>query len=145
MQPVMINGVNYSNCNLNHIAFGVPVTGIKGISWSRKTVATNEYSVGQEPTSMGYGSISYEGKITVLKDWWQAVKNAAPGKDPFSILPFNWTIVYGNATAPGLPPVSPFTETLKNVRFLEDNMTSNTGDTNITIDIPFIWAGLVTL
>ena len=143
MGPVLINGVNYSNCNLNHIAFGVPVVGIKAISWSRKQVSENNYGAGQEPISIGFGNITYEGKITVYKDWWQAVKNAAPNKDPFAILPFNWTINYGNATAPGLPPVSPFTETLKNVRFLEDNMNSNQGDTSITIDIPFIWAGLV--
>lgn len=140
--PVMINGVNYSWCNLNHTAFSVPVTGIRGIQWARKQAAENTYALGREPVSMGFGSVTYEGKITVLKDWWKAVKNAAPLKDPFAILPFNWAISYGNATAPGLPPVNPFTETLQNFRFLEDNMNSNTGDTLIALDIPFMWAGL---
>lgn len=143
MGPVLIQGVLYGACNLNNIAFGVPVVGITAISWSRKQNTTNEYGLGQEPIGAGYGQISYEGKITVYKEWWKAVKDARPDKDPFSILPFNWTISYGNATAPGLAPVAPFTETLRNFRFMEDNFNANSGDTKLLLDIPFVWAGLI--
>jgi len=140
--PVLINGVLYSWCNMNHIAFGLPVTGIRGISYSRKQISENVMGAGREPVGIAYGGIAYEASITVIKDWWKAVKNAAPGKDPFAILPFNWTISYGNAVSPGTPPVNPFTETLQNWRFLEDNTKSNTGDTGIFLDIPCAWAGL---
>jgi hypothetical protein len=50
--PVMINGVNYSWCNLNHIAFGVPVTGLLGLDFSRKQVSENTMALGREPVSM---------------------------------------------------------------------------------------------
>lgn len=139
---VLINGVNYSWANLTNIAFGVPVIGIKAISYSRKQVTDNNYGWGQEPTSIGYGNITYEGKITVYKDWWQSVINAAPNKDPFQIAPFDWTIAFANFQTGAQVPV--ITETLRNVRFMEDNLNANQGDTSLTIDIPFIWAGKVT-
>jgi hypothetical protein len=139
---VLVNGVNYSWANLTNIAFGVPVVGIKAISYSRKQVTENNYGFGQEPTSIGYGNITYEGKITVYKDWWQSVINAAPNKDPFQIAPFDWTIAFANFQTGAQVPV--ITETLRNVRFMEDNLNANQGDTALMIDIPFIWAGKIT-
>ena len=133
----LINGINYSAINVNNIAFGVPVTGITKISWSKKQTKDNNYGLAQDPISRGYGQNTYEGTMTVYKDWWQSVVNASPNKDPLQIPPFNWTITYGN------PPQTPLVvETLKAFEFLEDGTSVNAGDTKILIDIPFVFAGI---
>jgi hypothetical protein len=137
MAGVLINGVNYSWVNLANIAFGFPVIGITSVSYSKKQVKENNYGIGAEPTSRGYGNITYEGKITVYKDWWQSVINSRANKDPLTIAPFDWTISYGGT---GVVPIS---ETLKFVEFTEDNLNANQGDTKLLIDIPFIFAGIV--
>lgn len=142
--PVLINGTNYSNCNLQNIAFGVPVSGITEISYSIKQTKELNYGAGIEPVSVGFGNKTYEGSITVYKDWWQSVINASPNKDPLSILPFDWTISYGNSSSPFTPTVPIVTETLKSLMFLEDSMKSSQGETKILITIPFIFAGKVT-
>lgn len=137
MAVVLINGVNYSAVNVNNIAFGVPVTGITKISWRKKQVKDNNYGLGQDPISRGYGQNTYEGTMTVYKDWWQSVVNASPNKDPLSIGAFDWTITYGN------PPQTPLViEKLRAFEFLEDGIDVNAGDTKLLIDIPFIFAGI---
>lgn len=134
---VLINGINYSWPNLTNIAFGVPVVGILAISYNRKQNKENNYGLGQEPISRGYANVTYEGKITVYKDWWKSVCDAAPNKDPLAIAPFDWVL---NASGPSVPSLN---ETLKAFEFLEDNFSANQGDTKLTMDVPFIFAGIV--
>lgn len=141
---VLINGTNYANVNLQNIAFGVPVIGITELSYSIKQVKELNYGAGNEPISVGFGNKTYEGSMTVYKDWWQQVINAAPNRDPLMILPFDWTISYGNSSAPFLPTVPIFTEILKSMMFTENSMKSAQGDTKILVTVPFIFAGLET-
>jgi len=137
MAAVLVNGINYSWANLTNIAFGVPVVGIMAINWTRKQTKENNYGLGVEPISRGYGNKEYEGKITVYKDWWQSVVDTTPTGDPTDIPPFDWVLSLGG---PSVPAVN---MTLKNFEFLEDNFTANQGDTKLTMDIPFIFAGVV--
>ncbi len=135
---VLIQGSNYNWASLNNSAFGVPVIGIIAIKWDREQVKTNEYGWGVEPIARSRGNVSYSGSITVYKDWWQSVINAAPNKDPLQIAAFDWTIAYGN-------PVSGqtvITETLKALEFMKDGANWNQGDTKLTLEIPFIFAGI---
>lgn len=136
MAVVLINGTNYSAANFNNIAFGVPAVGIAGLNYKLKQVKENNYSLEAEPTSRGYGQITYEGSITVYREWWQSVINAAPNKSPLQIAPFNWTIVYGNLGQPLI------TETLLNFEFMEDGVTVAAGDTKLLQEIPIIFAGI---
>jgi hypothetical protein len=136
MGPVLINGVNYSWSSLNNLAFGIPVTGITEIEWSREQDKENNYGAGQEPISRGYSNIKYSGSITCYKDFWAAVCNAAPGKDPLRIAPFNWTLLFGDSNTQF------FTEVLKNFEFLKDTSKASQGETKLLVQIPFIWAGL---
>ncbi len=133
----LVNGINYSWVNLNNIVLGNLVRGIKNITYERKQEKVNNYGWGSEPISRGYGNITYEGKITVYKDWYQSFINASPGKDPLAVGPFDWVISFANGA------VTPFNETLKSVEFMSDNLNANQGDTSLTIDIPFTFAGLV--
>lgn len=136
MPAVLINGIMYSAASVNNIAFGVPVTGLAGINWSRKQGKEHVYTLANEPQGRTYNQIMYEGAISVYKDWWNSVIDAAPNKDPLQIAPFNWTIQYGNTGTPFR------IETLKMFEFLEDNMKVSVGDTKLLLDIPFIYAGI---
>lgn len=138
MSVVLINGQNYSWSSLNNFAFGVPVIGIAGLTYNIKQAKDLNYGTGIEPISWAPGNKTYDdNKITVYRDWWQSVINAAVNKDPLGgIAPFDWTISYGNL---GQPLV---TETLKSVMFLEDGLNANQGDTKFLIDIPFKFAGI---
>ena len=136
MATVLYQGIQYSAASVNNIAFGVPVTGLKALNWSRKQNKEHQYNLANEPMGRTYNQITYEGSITVIKEWWQSVINAAPNKDPLQIPPFNWTMVFGNLNQPS------FTETLQMFEFLEDGMKVASGDTSLTIDIAFTFAGV---
>jgi len=138
MAAVLVNGINYSWPNLTNIAFGVPVIGITAINWTKKQNKENNMGWGSEPISRGYGNKEYECSITVYKDWWKSVVDATATKDATDIAPFDWTI---SLAGPGVTPV---THTLKNFEFLEDKFVANQGDTKLTMDIPCIFAGVVT-
>lgn len=136
MGVVLIQGVMYSAASVNNIAFGVPVTGLIGISWTRKQNKELQYNLGNEPIGVTFNQVSYEATITVYKEWWNSVINAAPNKDPLQIPPFNWTIVYGNPNQPTI------TETLQSFMFLEDGIKVAAGDTKLTMDITCLFAGV---
>jgi hypothetical protein len=138
MAVPLINGIMYSAASVNNIAFGVPAIGIVGINYTRKQVKEHQYNLGNEPIGRTYGQIMYEASITVYKDWWNSVIDAAPNRDPLQIGPFNWTIAYGNlALGQALR-----TETLQMFEFLEDGLKVAAGDTKLTIDIACIYAGI---
>ncbi len=88
--PILFNGVNYSWCNLTCVAFGVPVTGITSVSIKRNQDKKNNYAIGNEPTSRGYGNVEYDFSISVYREWLQSVIDAAPSKDLLLIQPFTW-------------------------------------------------------
>lgn len=136
MGVVLIQGVMYSAASVNNIAFGVPVTGLIGLTWNRKQNKELQYNLGNEPIGVTYNQVMYEATITVYKEWWNSVIQAAPDKDPLKIAPFNWTIVYGN------PGQQPITETLQSFMFCEDGIKVNAGDTKLTRDITCLFAGV---
>lgn len=133
---VLIGGTAYAWSNLNNIAFGIPVLGITAINYDIDQVKENNYGTGIDPYNRGYGEKTYSGSITVFREWWQSVINAAPNKQPLDIAPFDWTIAYGNLGTPII------TETLKAFEFTKDGMKGAQGDTKLLMDIPFIFAGI---
>lgn len=132
----LINGVMYNAASVQNIAFGVPVTGLLAINFTRNQVKEHQYNLGNEPIGRTYNQIMYEASITVYKDWWNTVIVAAPNKDPLQIAPFNWTLAYGNLNQPN------FLEVLQMFEFLEDGMKVAAGDTKLSMDIKCIYAGI---
>ena len=63
MANPLINGVTYSWSNVKLVLFGVPVIGITQIEYKRKQNKENNYGMGTDPISRGYGNKEYEGKI----------------------------------------------------------------------------------
>lgn len=128
----LINGVNYSWANVKLVLFGVPVIGITSIEYKAKQNKENNYGMGTEPISRGYGNKEYEGKITLYRDEWNAIIANAPSRDPLDIDFFDIQVSFsGTRVAASL-------DVLRACEFLEDPFTVAQGDTKIMVELPII-------
>ena len=132
MANPLVNGVNYSWSNIKLVLFGVPVIGITAIEYKRKQTKENNYGMGNEPVSRGYGKKEYEGKITLYRDEWNAIIAAAPSRDPLDIPWFDIQVSFSGTR------VQPALDVLRACEFLEDPFTVAQGDTKIMVEIPII-------
>jgi len=132
---VLINGVSYSSANVKLVLFGVPVIGVTAIEYSAKQKKENNYGLGFDPVSRGYGQKEYTGKITLYREVWAAIIANAPGLDPLDIPMFDIQVIFG-----GTPtrPLSVKTDVLQACDFLEDPFSVKSNDTAIMIDLPII-------
>jgi hypothetical protein len=137
MATPLINGINYSWASIKLVLFGVPVVGVSKISFKAKQNKTNNYGLGSEPVSRGYGNKEYEGSIEIYTDEWKRIIAASPNRDPLAITPFDISILYGtNAINPENKDV------LKSVEFLENPLDASQGDTKLVVTIPLIIGGI---
>lgn len=132
MATPLINGINYSWANITLVLFGVPVVGITKIDYKRKQKKENNYGVGAQPVSRGYGNYEYEGSIEIYQDEWKRIIAASPNKDPLTIPPFEIQVVYSGRG------IAAEKDILKAVEFMEDNFTANSGDTKLMVTVPLI-------
>lgn len=128
----IINGVNYSWSNVKLNLFGVIVNGITEISYSRKQKKENNYGVGVNPVSRGYGNIENEGKITIYLDEWKRIIAASPDKDPLSIKPFDIQVLFGGSS------VQFAQDTLRACEFMTDPMDGKQGDSKLMVTIDLV-------
>lgn len=137
MATPLINGINYSWSSIKMVLFGVPVVGVTKISFKAKQAKSNNYGLGAEPVSRGYGNKEYEGSIEIYTDEWKRIIAASPNRDPLAIAPFDISVLYGtNAINPENKDV------LKSVEFLENPLEANQGDTKLMVTIPLIIGGI---
>lgn len=132
MANPLINGVNYSWSNVKLVLFGVPVVGITQIEYKRKQKKDNNYGMGTEPISRGYGNKEYEGKITLYREEWNSIIAAAPSRDPLDISFFDIQVSFQGSR------VLPTLDVLRACEFLEDPFTIGQGDTKSMVEIPLI-------
>jgi hypothetical protein len=132
MATPIINGINYSWANITLNLFGVPVVGITKIDYKRKQKKENNYGIGSQPVSRGYGNYEYEGSIEIYLDEWKRIIAAAPNRDPLLIAPFDIQVVYAGRG------ITADKDVLKAVEFMEDNFTANQGDTKLMVTIPIV-------
>lgn len=137
MATPLINGTNYSWAGIKVVLFGVPVVGITKISYKSKQAKENNYGMGSEPVSRGYGNKEYEGSIEIYTDEWKRIVAASPNRDPLAIAPFDIQVLYGtNAIAPDQKDV------LRSVEFMENPLDAKQGDTKLMVTVPLIIAGI---
>lgn len=129
----LVNGVNWSWANISFVLFGVPVTGITEIKYSRKQKKENNYGIGSDPVSRGYGNREYEASITLYTDEWMRIIAGSPNNDPLQIAPFDIPVVFGNG-------LNLATDVLRAVEFLEDPLSGTQGETKLMVTIPLIVA-----
>jgi len=133
MATPLINGINYAWAGVKVVLFGVPVIGITKITYNAKQKKENNYGIGVEPISRGYGNVEYEGSIEIYLDEWKRIIASSPNRNPLAITPFDIQVLYGvNAIAPDQVDV------LKAVEFMENPLEANQGDTKLTVTIPLI-------
>lgn len=133
----IINGVNYSWSNVKLNLFGVPVVGITEILYHKKQKKENNYGVGQDPVSRGYGNNEYEGSITLYKDEWNRIIQAAANKDPLGIAPFTIQVLFGGSS------VTFAQDNLYACEFTNDPFDAKSGDTKLMVKLDLI-IGLIT-
>lgn len=128
----IINGVNYSWSNVKLNLFGVPVVGITEISYHKKQKKENNYGAGQDPVSRGYGNNEYEGSITLYKDEWNRIIQAAANKDPLGIAPFTIQVLFGGGS------VQFAQDNLYACEFVNDPFDAKSGDTKLMVKLDLI-------
>lgn len=136
MNAPLINGVAYSWASISFVLFGVPVVGITNIEYKRKQVKVNNYGIGTQPVSRGYGKLEYDGSIEIYLDEWKKIITAAPSKDPLAIGWFEVSVLYGNSVADMTK------DKLMAVEFMEDPFNAKQGDTALTVKLPLIIGGI---
>ena len=134
---VLVNGVSYSWANVKLVVAGVIVVGVTKISYKKKQKKEDNYGMGTEPVSRGYGNSEYEASITLYLEEWNKIIAAAPLKDPLQIAPFNIQVVFGGSR------VAAKSDTLLGAEFMEDEMPVSQGDTKIMVTVPLRIAGIV--
>lgn len=132
MANVLVNGINYDWSSVKLVLFGVPVVGITKITYKTKQKKENNYGMGTQPISRGYGNVEYEGSITLYKEEWQGIIAASVGRAPLDIPFFDIQVTFGGTR------VQPTLDILRACEFLEDPLSIGQGDTKILIDIPLI-------
>lgn len=128
----IINGINYDWASISFVLFGVPITQITKISYSRKQKKENNYGAGYNPVSRGYGNIEYEASIEIYQDQWMQIIALAPNNDPLQIPPFDIPVIFANTGG------TPVKDVLRSCEFTEDAMTASQGETKLMITIPLI-------
>jgi hypothetical protein len=132
MATPLINGINYSWANVTINLFGVPVVGITKIDYKSMQKKENNYGIGAQPVSRGYGNYEYEGTIELYVEEWKRIIAASPNRDPLRIAPFNIQVVYGGSG------VAVDKDVLRAVEFMENPLTASQGDTKLLVSIPLI-------
>jgi hypothetical protein len=121
----MINGVVHSWANLVVAITGVPVTGIKKISYKDEQEIEEVYGAGQDPVGRGYGRIKCTGSITLERGEVEALRAASPTGRLQDIPPFPITSQFLPVNGQKI-----VTHRLLNVQFKNDGVEVSEGDTS---------------
>lgn len=132
----LISGINYSWENSTLILFGVPLIGINKIEFMSEQNKENNYGLGHDPISRGYGNKTYTGTITVLYDELAKIMDAAPGRDILDIPPFDIPMILTGSRVGTRKFVA------KMVEFTKSGFSSSQGDTKVWVDLPLIVGGI---
>tara|TARA_R110002051_G_scaffold320191_1_gene405194 strand:+ start:809 stop:1216 length:408 start_codon:yes stop_codon:yes gene_type:complete len=131
-----INGESYSWSQIKIIVDSVPYAEAKAISYTESQEKTLNYGVGSKPTSIGNGRKNYEGSLTMSLADVESLRQTAPGRSILDLPPLSLIVAWTSLT--GLSII----HTLKDVVFTENPLTVAEGDTDIPVELSFIFADL---
>lgn len=129
----MVNTREYEWSDVNVVATGRVVTGLRGIKYGSKQEKELLYAKGNKPHGIQHGNKDYSGELTLLQSEYEALR-AAMGGDVLDGA-FNIVACYGNASK-GDAIVS---DMLVNVEITEDNTEWKQGDKFQEKTLPFIY------
>ena len=129
----MFNSREYEWSDVNVVAAGRPVTGIRGVKYSSKQEKEVLHAKGNKPHSIQRGNKTYDGELTVPQSEYEALR-AAGGGDILDIS-IDIVVAYGNPSKGDVIT----TDLLMGVEFTEDNTEWKQGDKFQEKSLPFIF------
>ena len=129
----MFNSKEYEWSDINVVAAGWNITGLRGVKYSEKQDKELIYAKGNKPQGVQTGNIEYSGELTLLQSEYEALRVASGG----SILKASLDIVvsYGNPSKGDVIT----TDILVGCQFTEDNTEWKQGDKFQEKSLPFIF------
>ena len=129
----MFNSKEYEWSDVNVVAAGRNITGIRGVKYSEKQEKELIYAKGNKPQGVQTGNIEYSGELTLLQSEYEALRVASGG----SILKASMDIVvsYGNPSNGDVIT----TDILVGCQFTEDSTEWKQGDKFQEKSLPFIF------
>ena len=132
--------LDFRNCDFSEVQVSFLgntfVTGIKTIEYSVKQEKTPVYGAASNPLGMGRGIKEYSGKISIHLYDVVKMKEAAGVKEAVDIPAFDINAKFGN----GSNPLQ--VATLKGCDFSEESLSISSGDTEILIEMPFMFLSI---
>lgn len=129
----MFNSREYEWSDVNVVAAGRPVTGIRGVKYSSKQEKEVLHAKGNKPHSIQRGNKTYDGELTVTQSEYEALR-AAGGGDILDIS-IDIVVAYGNPSKGDVIT----TDLLMGVEFTEDNTEWKQADKFQEKSLPFIF------
>lgn len=129
----MFNSREYEWSDVNVVAAGRPVTGIRGVKYSSKQEKKALHAKGNKPHSIQRGNKTYDGELTVTQSEYEALR-AAGGGDILDIS-IDIVVAYGNPSKGDVIT----TDLLMGAEFTEDNTEWKQGDKYQEKSLPFIF------
>lgn len=129
----MFNSREYEWSDVNVVAAGRPLTGIRGVKYSSKQEKEALHAKGNKPHSIQRGNKTYDGELTVTQSEYEALR-AAGGGDILDIS-MDIVVAYGNPSKGDVIT----TDLLMGAEFTEDNTEWKQGDKFQEKSLPFIF------
>lgn len=129
----MFNSREYEWSDVNVVAAGRPLTGIRGVKYSSKQEKEALHAKGNKPHSIQRGNKTYDGELTVTQSEYEALR-AASGGDILDIS-IDIVVAYGNPSKGDVIT----TDLLMGAEFTEDNTEWKQGDKFQEKSLPFIF------
>lgn len=133
---MLTNTREYEWSDVNVVAAGRPITGLRGVKYSSKQQKEAIYGSGNKPHAIQHGNKEYSGELTLTQSEYEALKVSAGG----DILDISFDIIacYGNPSKGDAMVV----DTLVGCEFTEDNTEWKQGDKFQEKSLPFIFLDL---
>lgn len=132
MANPLINGKAWGFASIRLSALGnTNIEGFTALEYKTTTEKTPVYGAGHKPLGMGRGNTNFEGSITLLQEELQALRAAAPNGDITEIPLFDMQVALADK-----PTDNAIVHTLRGCSFKEDGLTANSGDAQLSIQIP---------
>lgn len=140
MAATLINGTAYSwsmiEFRFSNIA-GEPIMGIKSISWKRSRKLENNYGVGSEPQSRGFGNVTYTASITMDYNAQTTLQRLTSTGKLEDLGDFDLIVAHNHPDSG-----KTISTVLYKCRFTEDGLDANQDDTDLTMDFNLNPAGI---
>ena len=127
----LINGRAYDwsmiEFNFSFLASSETVWGVTAVKWSKERKIENNYGVGSQPISRGFGNWTYDASITLDYTTQVQLQQASPDGSLQGLGEFDLLVHFAHPD-----DGRTVTTTLSKCIFSEDGMEANQDDTNLT-------------